>query len=108
MPGVARTFQSVGGWCGCKTRAGKPVPLQSIACEQAPTVGDATVATATVMVQVPLILFLEATVMVFEPAVAVTVPPVHVPPVTLGVATRSPAGRVSVKLTAMADVLMTE
>ena len=84
------------------------LPFVLAACGHAPTVGTATVATATVMVQVPLILFLDATVMVFAPAVAVTVPPVHVPPVTLGVATRRPTGKVSVKLTAMGDVLITE
>ena len=84
------------------------LPLVLFACGQVPSVNDAAVVMATVIVQVPLMLLRLATVMVLPSAVAVTVPPVQVPPTTEGDDTRNPVGSVSVKLTATAAVLMTE
>jgi hypothetical protein len=75
------------------------VPLVFATTGQAPVVGDAELVTGTVIVHevAGATTWREATVIVLEPAVAVTVPPVHVPPVA-PVPTRRPAGSVSVKL----------
>src|SRR6202008_3856567 len=60
--------------------------------------------TGTVIVQEAPVPGRPATVIVFVPAVAVTVPPVHVPP-TAPVPTTRPAGSVSVKLKVCAGLV---
>ena len=77
---------------------------------QAPVTALAAVVTSTVMVQVVALLAppagtcLPATAMLVLDAAAVTLPPVQLPP-TLGVlATRKPAGKLSVKLTVCAGL----
>jgi hypothetical protein len=73
------------------------LPLVLAATGQLPAVGAAEVCTGTVIVQEAPVTWRPATVIVFVPAVAVTVPPVQVPPVAPA-AILSPAGKVSVKL----------
>jgi uncharacterized metal-binding protein len=72
-----------------------PLPLVLFATGQAPTLGVADVATGTVIVQDAPETWRPATVIVPLPAVAVTVPLVHVPP-TAPAPTARPAGSVSV------------
>ena len=87
-----------------------PAPLVLAAVPgQAPTVGVSEVVMFTVMVQVvgvavPAPTCLPATTMLVPSAVAVTVPLVQVPPTVDGLATRKPAGKVSVKLTVCAGL----
>jgi hypothetical protein len=73
------------------------VPLVLFAAGHVETVGAAALVMGTVIVQEAPVTWRLATVIVPEPAVAVTVPPVHVPPVAPLPTTR-PAGSVSVKL----------
>ena len=77
-----------------------PLPLVLLACGHVPTVGDAAVVTRTVIVQAVagLTICRLVTVIVPLPAVAVTLPPLQVPPTVDGLATTSPGGRESVKL----------
>jgi hypothetical protein len=63
----------------------------------AAVLGVAEFVTGTVIVQDAPVIWRPATVMVFVPAVAVTVPPAHVPP-TAPAPTASPEGSVSAKL----------
>jgi hypothetical protein len=76
-----------------------PLPLVLFAAGHTETVGAAAVVTGTVIVQevAGLTTWRLATVIVFVPAVAVTEPLEHVPPVAPAPTTR-PAGSVSVKL----------
>jgi hypothetical protein len=64
---------------------------------QAAVLGVADAMTGTVIVQLAPVTWRPATVIVFVPAVAVTVPPAHVPPVPPAAIVR-PEGNVSVKL----------
>jgi hypothetical protein len=73
------------------------VPLVFAAVGHVPVVGDAELVTGTVIVHEVPVTWRLATVIVLEPAVAVTEPPAHVPP-TAPVPTARPAGSVSVKL----------
>ena len=72
-------------------------PLVLLASGHAPSVGVPEVVTGTVIVHVTagLTIWRLVTVMVLEPAPAVTEPPLHVPPAAPPVAT-NPAGKVSV------------
>ncbi len=78
------------------------LPLVLATCGQTPSAGVPDVVMLTVMVQVvcALVIVRPATVITLAPAVAVTLPPVQVPPTTDGVAITRPAGKVSVKLNA--------
>jgi hypothetical protein len=75
------------------------LPLVFAATGQVPAAGVAETAMGTVIVQLAPVTWRPATVMVLEPAVAVTVPPAHVPPTTPAPTAR-PDGSVSVKLKA--------
>jgi hypothetical protein len=77
-----------------------PLPLVLLACGHVPTVGVAAVVMPTVIVHevAGFTICRLVTVMVLEPATAVTVPPEHVPPTVDGLATTKPEGKVSVKL----------
>jgi hypothetical protein len=72
-------------------------PLVFAGTGHVPAVGVADTVTGTVIVQLAPVTWRPATVMVLEPAVAVTVPAAHVPP-TAPTPTARPAGSVSVKL----------
>lgn len=76
------------------------LPFVLAALGQVAAVGVADVVMLTVIVQLvwPAVIVRFAIAILPAPAVAVTLPPVHVPPTTEGVATTSPAGRLSVKL----------
>ena len=73
------------------------VALVFAATGQAAVVGVADAVTGTVIVHDAPVIWRPETVIVLVPAVAVTVPPVHVPPVPPAAIVR-PAGKVSVKL----------
>ena len=77
-------------------------PFVLFACGHIPTVGTAAVVTSTVIVQVVagFTICRPATVIVPDPAAAVTDPPVQVPPTFGTAATTRPAGRLSTKLNA--------
>jgi hypothetical protein len=73
------------------------LPFVLLAAGQAPVVGVAELVTGTVIVHEVPVTWRLATVMALVPAVAVTVPPAHVPPAP-PLAMVRPAGSVSVKL----------
>ena len=75
------------------------VALVFEATGQAAVLGVADVVIGTVIVHDAPLTWRPATVMAFVPAVALIVPPVHVPPVAPAAIVR-PAGKVSVKLKA--------
>jgi hypothetical protein len=77
-----------------------PFPFVLLASGQLPIVGAAAVVTSTVMVQVVagFTIWRLVTTIVWASALAVTPPPVHVPPTFGTAATLSPEGKVSVKL----------
>jgi hypothetical protein len=79
-------------------------PFVFAATGHVPDVGVADTVTGTVIVQEAALTWRLATVIVFVPAVAVTVPPVHEPPTAPAPTTR-PAGSVSVKLKVCAGLV---